>query len=509
MGTTSRRIPSAVGAAVLALVLVAPAAAADIVRESGDDGLVPTLRFAGETRVDTAALVAEETAPEAATVMLASAGDFPDALAGSALGVPILLTGATELDPLTAAALEARGTSTVLVLGGAAAVSAGVVEELDEAGYTTGRLSGNDRFATAAAVARFAAGPGGGLGGTAILVNGRQFPDALAAAPIAAAEGLPLLLTEADALPPVTAAALADLGIERVILPGGAAVVTDAVVDQLGDLGIDVERVAGSDRTTTAVALSDFAAEEYGWPRDVVTIARSDAFPDALAIGPRAGSLRSPLLLTGTAELPPATTEHLVGLGADTVGRLEIAGGPVSVGADTQQAARAAVAGEVAEPAPPVPRIGGIDIERPPSAQPGDTVNMLVTVTDTEGAPLPAQLVTLEAYRTAATQDGTATFPRVLSESRGVDGNGQTSYGVPLQVDEVTWYIVCGPVPSGQAAPSCLEGDAEVLDVVDGEATNLRTDAALNGIKVFFRMPDAAAQVLATQASGQSRSSPE
>lgn len=501
--TAARRGPLTALAALLALVLLASPAAADIVRQSGDDGYVPTLRFAGDSRVDTAALVAEETAPEADTVVLADAGDFPDALAGSALGAPILLTGGDALDPVTAAALEDRGASTVLVLGGESALGTGVVDDLEDAGYTTDRLAGDDRFATAAAVARFATGAGGAPSTTAILSNGRQFPDALAAAPLAAAENLPLLLTEVDALPPATAEALDDLGIERVVVPGGTAVVSDGVVDEVGDLGIEVERVAGSDRTTTAIALSDFAAAEYGWERDVLTLARGDAFPDALAIGARAGSLESPLLLTGTDELPPATTEHLVGLGDETVERLEIAGGAVSVSAETQQAAREALAGEVTdEGTEEGPRIGGIDLERPPTAQPGDTVNVLVTVTGADGEPLPGQVVTLEAYRTVTTQDATASFPEVFSETRGVDGNGQTSYGVTLGVDEVTWYIVCGPLPSGEAAPSCLQDDADVLEVVDGTATNVRTDLATNGIKLFFRRSTAGVQAVAADQLG-------
>lgn len=481
------------GAVVLTLTVLALPATADVVRQDGGDGYVPTLRFAGESRVDTAALVTEETAPDAPTVLLANAGDFPDALAGSALGVPILLTGGTDLDPVTAAALEARGATTVLVLGGASAIAPDVVAALDEGGHTSFRLAGADRFATAATVARFSAGSGAGDGTTAIVANGRSFPDALAAAPLAAGEGLPLLLTEADDLPDPTAAALTDLGVDRVVVPGGEAVVTPDVVDQLEDLGIEVVRVAGSDRTTTAAALSDFAADEYGWPRDVVTLARGDAFPDALAIGPRAGALRAPLLLTGATDLPPATAEHLIGLGEDTVGRLEIAGGEVSVSAETLQAARAALAGEVPEdpappppsedpgdPAPGAPAVADIDIDRiTETPRPGAVIDLLFTAVDADGQPLPGATVTIEAYRGPQTADDAGEYTRVFGETRAVDANGQTAAGVALATGETIFWLAC---PTPEAAPdapgSCVADGGETFVYADGAGQNFNPDVS-------------------------------
>ena len=66
---------------------------------------------------------------------------------------------------------------------------------------TQGRLAGGNRFATAAAVAD-AEYPNGAT--TAIIANGRNYPDALAGAALAGLKSAPLLLTESDSLPAET-----------------------------------------------------------------------------------------------------------------------------------------------------------------------------------------------------------------------------------------------------------------------------------------------------------------
>lgn len=82
------------------------------------DGLVPTVRFAGENRFDTAQLIAtENTGFEAAfsgDAMIVATGDrFPDALAGSSLGgaeaAPIVLTpSTTAITPVSSTRTSSR-----------------------------------------------------------------------------------------------------------------------------------------------------------------------------------------------------------------------------------------------------------------------------------------------------------------------------------------------------------------------------------------------------------------
>lgn len=69
------------------------------------------------------------------------------------------------------------------------------------------------------------------------------------------------------------------------------------------------DRLAGTDRTLTAIALSQ---DSFGTQAaDAVVLAADHAFPDALAGGPLAAYLNAPLLLTGRDGLDPRTSEEI------------------------------------------------------------------------------------------------------------------------------------------------------------------------------------------------------
>ncbi len=71
----------------------------------------------------------------------------------------------------------------------------------------------------------------------------------------------------------------------------------------------EIRRLAGPTRIETAIAIS---ADTYGAGRaGAVVLARSDAFPDALAGGPLAASVDGPLLLTPSTTLAPVTLEEI------------------------------------------------------------------------------------------------------------------------------------------------------------------------------------------------------
>ena len=102
--------------------------------------------------------------------MVATAGTFPDALAASALaaeiGGPILLTPGDQLDPLVAEELTRLGVTRVFLVGGTAALSDAVEQDLVDRRFDVARLSGADRYETSAAIADqvVAEGGPGGLG---------------------------------------------------------------------------------------------------------------------------------------------------------------------------------------------------------------------------------------------------------------------------------------------------------------------------------------------------------
>ena len=81
---------------------------------------------------------------------------------------------------------------------------------------------------------------------------------------------------------------------------GGQLVIADAVIDELEDLGLEVRRLAGSNRLSTAVAIADALFVEAALRPDVVTLVRGDDLTDALAAAPYAGDRAGPLLLVGS-----------------------------------------------------------------------------------------------------------------------------------------------------------------------------------------------------------------
>jgi hypothetical protein len=205
-------------------------------------------RRAGDTRVETAVAIAEADAPAATTALLARAhggpGDptqaFADALAAGALAaerrIPMLLTETERLSAATREWLAASDVEEVLLIGGEAAVSGTVEEEVEALGIEVRRLGGGNRFATAAVIT-MATAAGTSSDSTAssiaeergaqrasdadrvILVDGvaaDAWADAFPAALDASRDLAPIVLAAGDDLPEPTAAFLQDGGVPLV-----------------------------------------------------------------------------------------------------------------------------------------------------------------------------------------------------------------------------------------------------------------------------------------------------
>ena len=196
-------------------------------------------------RYGTAARAALDAFPEGADVaVLVSGASFADGLAAAPVaafyGGPILLTAPSSVPAATEAVLAELGVADVLVVGGPAAVGYEVSNAL-ELDYQVHRIAGADRYATAAQAAREAFPEGADV---AVLVSGASFADGLAAAPVAAFYGGPILLTAPSSVPAATEAVLAELGVADVLVVGGPAAVGYEVSNAL-ELDYQVHRIAG------------------------------------------------------------------------------------------------------------------------------------------------------------------------------------------------------------------------------------------------------------------------
>lgn len=302
-------------AAISALVVPSPGAATAPVVLSAEDPTPPFAatftRYAGPDRFATAAVVSRRTFPLGADrVFVATGGTFPDALAAGAVAgagrSPILLTAATSLPEATALELARLGPSEVIVMGGSAAVSDAVMAAIaDASGVTPVRVGGSDRFHTAALLSQrqFPAGSH-----TVLIATGGNFPDALAAGPLAARQGSPILLVATTSLPATTAEELTRLDPAEAIVLGGTAAVADEVLAEIERAaGATATRVAGPDRFSTAVEISKRLAVDG----EAAFLATGANFPDALGGGPAAAVRSGPLLLTPFDCVPEAVVEEL------------------------------------------------------------------------------------------------------------------------------------------------------------------------------------------------------
>lgn len=290
----------------------------------------PVERVAGDTRVLTALAASRSAYPDGAgTVVVASSGAFPDALAAAPLAAvvdgPLLLVDRRS-GPAVLDEVARLGAEEAVIVGAVNGVTAVVQSELAAAGVAVRRIAGEDRFDTAALVARAVGAPDGEVA----IATGGVFADALSFAPVAAAHGIPVLLTGPEALPPDTAAALADLGARRTIVLGGTDVVAESVTATLPD----PTRVAGDTRYATSVAVAELAVAR-GADLSTVYAATGADYPDALAAGPVAARTGGPLLLVDGQDPRAATASYaFLAERFDAVDRVVTFGGVLAVDAD-------------------------------------------------------------------------------------------------------------------------------------------------------------------------------
>lgn len=315
-------------------------------------------RLSGGDRIATALEVSragwpspDDGTPASRDVVLATAWNYPDALAGGTLaallGAPILLTDADQLPAAVASELDRLGSTRVWILGGEAAVSQGVANQAAGNGRQVFRLEGGDRFETAATVAR---ATGASDAGEVVIALGahevadRAWPDAVSAGALASApDPPPVLLTLPDALPPSTEQALADIETQTIYLVGGTAAIAPSVADHLTGLGYEVIRLSGGDRYATSLAVAELALSRHGADSNrPLVFATGAAFPDGLTATALAARLAAVVVLVPHGDVPEATGTFLTD-GADRFDEGWVVGGTAVVSDAVRDQLRAAI----------------------------------------------------------------------------------------------------------------------------------------------------------------------
>lgn len=201
---------------------------------------------AGNDRYDTAAQVADAIIDEAgapATTFFARGDGFADALAAAPVAyankAPVLLVKPGSVPAYTSNAITSLGLTQGVALGGTVAIADSTLATLD--GLMSGtvvRVSGADRYATAAAFADYAVDNALAGYGHVGIATGVVYADALSGGARVGAMGGVMLLTKPLELPAATATALTDNrpDIDLVEVYGGDAAVSQSVRDDIADL---------------------------------------------------------------------------------------------------------------------------------------------------------------------------------------------------------------------------------------------------------------------------------
>jgi putative cell wall-binding protein len=199
------------------------------------------------------------------------------------------------------------------------------MSELETLATTVDRLAGNDRYATAAAIAStFDAGAP-----VVRVVTGRAFPDGLVAGAAAGQLNGPVLLTDGQTLTREVRTQLERLAPARIEVVGGTAAVSEAVAIELGRYTSGaVVRRAGLDRYETAAAVG--AAASAGSP---VFVATGEAPWDALASAPVVAAAGGTLVLVLPGSVPSGVAALLEDIGP---GRITVLGGTAAISASTE-----------------------------------------------------------------------------------------------------------------------------------------------------------------------------
>lgn len=282
--------------------------------ENGDS-TTPVLRLSGADRYGTAAAICREGWRSSEYVVIACGGGddkFADALAGSpiayALGAPILLTAANELNPLTRNEIIRLGSKKSIILGGTEVISMNVEKQLSDMGLSVERLYGSDRYITAVEIAEK-------LNdfkplSRVFITDAYTFQYPVMISPYASRNGIPIIFTEKNSLNGAVYDSLIKWDIKRADIIGSFDIVSQQVEDKLKDIGIETVRVQGKNISDTNINV----VNTYRMDTDYIAAARGDIYADSIAGAPYAASKNMSVILTGRNSADTYISNYLAGL---------------------------------------------------------------------------------------------------------------------------------------------------------------------------------------------------
>jgi putative cell wall-binding protein len=207
-------------------------------------------------------------------------------LAG-AVGGPVLLASRTSLPSVTFDEIKRLKPKRVFVLGSTNVIGSAVSNKLASMGTTVVRVAGLNYFQISSTAIRLTVAENKAAGhpvDTVYLSTGHGISDALAASPILAKTGRPLLFVDKDSMPSYTSKALKASGIKKVILLGSTGAISARQTKALTRAGYKVSRVQGATSYRTSLAIAAHALSlNAGFKWKSMGVASKSSCVDALA----------------------------------------------------------------------------------------------------------------------------------------------------------------------------------------------------------------------------------
>lgn len=217
---------------------------------------IKSSRIGGSDRIETSVLLSKQKFTNAETVIIASANNFPDALSASALAnkykAPILLANHDKVSKSVLDEVKRLGAKKVIVVGGESSISENVANTL-KSSVNIERLAGNNRYETSRKIAEKLMN--NGMDKALILVDGRNYPDALSSSALVHKNNAPILLVSdtADARENIEFAKKSNR-LPKIIVGG-----TNSVGKDIESQVSDTTRISGTDRYETSRKIADMA----------------------------------------------------------------------------------------------------------------------------------------------------------------------------------------------------------------------------------------------------------
>lgn len=254
-------------------------------------------RLAGKDRYETAAKISQEGWKATSDYAVLSAGmdeNLVDALTvvplAKAKNAPILLTEGNALNAFARAELLRLKAKTVYITSGSRVITPQVLEEVRRMGIEVKELGGSDRFETAINIAKAL-----GVKDRLIVATAFTNADALSIGSIAAAKGIPILLSAPNYIPESVAQYLNSIrnNISQTYVLGNEGALSKNVNDALPH----PIRLGGKNRFETNLEILKAFAGDLNYGKPYVASGEDAHIVDAITGSPLAAQTFSPVIL--------------------------------------------------------------------------------------------------------------------------------------------------------------------------------------------------------------------